>query len=59
MTPAWSPDGGRIAFASQAGPGGNYDVVSVAAGSGGDLRLHTRTASQPHVTVGWQPLPAP
>lgn len=57
VTPAWSPDGARIAYASQAGAGGNYEVVSVdaSAGGSGGVRRQTVTASQPHVTVGWQP----
>lgn len=57
VTPAWSPDGARIAFASQVGPDGNFEVVSVAAADGRDRVRLTTTVSQPHVTVAWQPVP--
>ncbi|KAI8466370.1 MAG: hypothetical protein J3K34DRAFT_433990 [Monoraphidium minutum] len=57
VTPAWSPDGGRIAFASQRAPGGNFEVVSVRSDNGRDLRQLTAAAGTPHITVGWQPLP--
>ncbi|KAF8055998.1 hypothetical protein HT031_006519 [Scenedesmus sp. PABB004] len=35
VTPAWSPDGARVAFASQSPPDGAFQVVSVRASEGG------------------------
>jgi len=39
-TPAWSPDGSRLAFASPRGPNANVDIFSIAA-DGTDLRRLT------------------
>jgi hypothetical protein len=56
VTPAWSPDGSRVAFASQTAPNGAFEVVSVRASDGRDVRSVTSGVSDQHVTVGWQPL---
>jgi hypothetical protein len=55
VTPAWSPDGKRVAFASQAEPDGTYEVVSVRASDGRDRQVVARGLSAQHVTVAWQP----
>uniref|UniRef100_A0A383VQ50 Dipeptidylpeptidase IV N-terminal domain-containing protein n=1 Tax=Tetradesmus obliquus TaxID=3088 RepID=A0A383VQ50_TETOB len=56
VTPAWSPDGSRVAFASQSGPSGAFEVVSVRASDGRDRRVVTSGSTEQHVTVAWQPV---
>lgn len=58
VTPAWSPDGKRIAFASQSAPDGDFEVVTVRASDGKDQQRLTRVpgAHVQHVTVAWQPV---
>jgi hypothetical protein len=60
VTPAWSPDGSRVAFASQVEPSGAFEVVSVRAPDGRDRRRVTTSSggSEQHVTVAWQPVVA-
>lgn len=61
-TPAWSPDGSRIAFSSNRA--GSFEIFSMAA-DGSDVRRLTFTpredaaAGDQHVTVGWQRLALP
>jgi hypothetical protein len=56
VTPAWSPDGSRVAFASQVAPNGAFEVVSVRASDGRDVRRVTSGLAEQHVTIAWQPL---
>ena len=55
VTPAWSPDGEWIAFASN--HEGNYDVYVIRP-DGSDLRRMTNTP-QAELSVGWGSLPTP
>lgn len=56
VTPAFSPDGQRVAFASQSEPNGDFEIVTVRAADGSDRRRLTNVLHEQHVTVGWQPL---
>jgi len=56
VTPAWSPDGKRIAFASQSAPNGDFEIVTVRALDGKGRQRLTRVPSVQHVTVAWQPV---
>lgn len=56
VTPAWSPDGKRVAFASQSGPNGNFEVVTVGAADGKDRQRLTSMLHEQHLTVAWQPV---
>jgi hypothetical protein len=56
VTPAWSPDGSRIAFASQRAPNGDFEIVTVRAFDGKDKCRLTNVLSKQHVTVAWQPV---
>lgn len=51
VTPAWSPDGGWIAFASN--HQGSYDIYRVRP-DGSQMQRITRT-SDPELSVGWGP----
>ena len=51
ITPAWSPDGGRIAFASDRD--GNFEIYTMTP-AGTDLVRLTETPDQ-EVSVGWSP----
>lgn len=51
VTPAWSPDGGRIAFASDRD--GNFEIYTMTP-AGTDLVRLTHTPDQ-EVSVGWSP----
>lgn len=53
VTPAWSPDGTRIAYASDIG--GNFDIYTMKP-DGSDVVQVTRTPQQ-ELSVGWSPRP--
>jgi len=53
ITPVWSPDGARIAYASDIA--GNYEIYTMNPDGTNPLRLTTTDANQ--LSVGWQPLP--
>lgn len=55
MTPAWSPDGRRIAFASQSGPNGDFELATVCT-DGSDRQQLTSGLREQYVTVAWQPV---
>jgi Tol biopolymer transport system component len=56
VTPAWSPDGKRVALASQSEPYGDFEIVTVRAADGEDRQRLTSVAHEQHVTVAWQPV---
>ncbi|HEV8340087.1 MAG TPA: hypothetical protein VGR25_10600 [bacterium] len=53
FNPAWSPDGTRIAFASDRAGGNNWDIYVMAADGTGVTRLTT------HVALDWNPAWSP
>lgn len=55
ITPAWSPDGTRIAFASDAG--GNFDIYTMKP-DGSDVIQVTKTPQQ-ELSVGWGRIASP
>lgn len=55
VTPAWSPDGRRIAFASQSHASGDFEIVTVRT-DGRDRQVLTGGLHEQHVTVAWQPV---
>jgi Tol biopolymer transport system component len=55
LSPVWSPDGTKIAFASRRD--GNTDIYSMNADGSGQTRLTTDPAGD--FNPDWQPLPAP
>ncbi|KAF6263605.1 hypothetical protein COO60DRAFT_377479 [Scenedesmus sp. NREL 46B-D3] len=58
VTPARSPDGSCIAFSSQTASNVMFEVVSVRAVDGKDLRRVANGGFEQHVTVAWQPVSA-
>ncbi|KAF8056023.1 MSL1 [Scenedesmus sp. PABB004] len=51
VTPAWSPDGARVAFASQSPPDGAFQVVSVRASEGGGRVAITANPGALHASL--------